>query len=293
MAENPTGRGYRVEPRNRFFSAVCSITSYENRKPGNMVTFLGEVDLGEVDRVRADWRVDEAPKPTYTAFVIKAVALAVREFPYANRRIFRRGLLLRQRPHAFEQIDAAVLCERDLPEAPMIAFVDMIRAVDQQSLGALTQQLRNLATCDTTTNTQWRTFVRVVRSLPSWLAAWIIRLPVFFPRMWVQYRGGAFVVSSPAKYGVDVVAATWPWPLGVSFGMVKPRPVVREGLVVVRPTFTVTLNFDRRLMAGAQAARFFHRIVELLETPQALLADQKIPPQPAIRAGQQEPSQTT
>ena len=293
MSENPKGRGYRVEPRNRFFSAVCSITSYENRRPGNMVTFLGEVDLSGVERVRADWQVDECPKPTYTAFVIKAVALALREFPYANRRIFRRGLLLRQRPHAFEQIDAAVLCERDLPEAPMIAFVDMIRAVDQQSLGALTQQLRNLATCDTTTNTQWRTFVRVVRSLPSWLAAWIIRLPVFFPRMWVQYRGGAFVVSSPAKYGVDVVAATWPWPLGVSFGMVKPRPVVREGLVVVRPTFTVTLNFDRRLMAGAQAARFFHRIVELLETPQALLADQKIPPQPAIRAGQQEPSQTT
>ncbi len=55
-----------------------------------------------------------------------------------------------------------------------------------------------------------------------------------------------------------------------SFGLAKPRPVVRDGSVVVRPTFTLTLNLDRRLMAGAQAARFFERIVELLENPKPL-----------------------
>ena len=41
--------------------------------------------------------------------------------------------------------------------------------------------------------------------------------------------------------------------------------MVVAGQVVAHPTFVLTLNFDRRLMAGAQAARFFKRIIDLLE----------------------------
>ena len=83
----------------------------------------------------------------------------------------------------------------------------------------------------------------------------------------MKYRGGAVLVSSPAKYGVDAILGTWPHPVGISFGLVKPRPVVVEGAIVARPTFFLTLNFDRRVMAGAQAARFFKRIVDILEHP--------------------------
>src|SRR5206468_3362367 len=90
--------------------------------------------------------------------------------------------------------------------------------------------------------------------------------------LWVKWRGGAVLVSSPAKYGVDVVVGSWSHPLGVSFGLVKPRPVVRDGAVVARTTFTLTLNFDRRVMAGAQAARFFRRVVERLERAETELA---------------------
>ena len=71
--------------------------------------------------------------------------------------------------------------------------------------------------------------------------------------------------TRPAKYGVDVIAGSWPHPLGVSFGLVKPRPVAHQGMVVVRPTFSLSLNFDRAVMAGSQAAQFFRRIVEVLE----------------------------
>jgi pyruvate/2-oxoglutarate dehydrogenase complex dihydrolipoamide acyltransferase (E2) component len=116
------------------------------------------------------------------------------------------------------------------------------------------------------------------------LARTLIRLPVLVPRLWVRYRGGSFVVSSPAKYGVDIVAGSWPWPLGVSFGLVKDRPVVRGGQVVAAPTFMLTLNFDRRLMAGAQAARFFRRVAERLERAEAELATPPAPPVPVGRA---------
>ena len=80
------------------------------------------------------------------------------------------------------------------------------------------------------------------------------------------------LVSSPAKYGVDVVVGTWSHPLGVSFGLVKPRPVVRGTEIVACLTFALTLNFDRRVMAGAQAARFFKRMVDLLEHAETEMA---------------------
>jgi hypothetical protein len=159
-----------------------------------------------------------------------------------------------------------------VPGAEATAFIDVIRDADRLSLTEITAWLRNLNKADVTNNPQWRSFSTLIRRLPHWLSTLLIRLPWFQPRMWVKYRGGAALVSSPAKYGVDVVAATWPWPLGVSFGIVKQRPIVRDGEVVAAPTFWFTLNFDRRVMAGAQSGRFFARIIEILEHTQSRMA---------------------
>jgi pyruvate/2-oxoglutarate dehydrogenase complex dihydrolipoamide acyltransferase (E2) component len=94
-------------------------------------------------------------------------------------------------------------------------------------------------------------------------------MPPLFPSLWVKYRGGSFVVTGHAQSGVDIVAATWPWALGVSFGAVRERPRIRDGEFVPCPSFTLSLNFDRRLMAGAPAARFFARVLDLLSQPVA------------------------
>lgn len=289
MRKTDSHPGYEIEPRNRFLSAIASISDFELRRPGNTVIFLSEVDLTEVEEVRAKAATAGLRKPSYTAFVIKAVAFALREFPYANRRMTRWSLF-GPRIQKFNRIDAAVLIERELPEAPMVAFVDMIRDADQASLTEITEQLHRLATSDETNNEQWRSFRTIIQRLPRYLAGWVLRLPVLFPSLWVRYRGGAFAVSSPAKYGVDVVTAMWPWPIGISFGLVKLRPMVVDRQVKPRPGFVLTLNFDRRLMAGAQAARFFKRITDLLEHPETISAPelslqstgQPLVPQPSL-----------
>lgn len=255
---------YEIEPKNRYFDAIRSIVAYE-MCPGNTVTFTGEVDLTEVESVRR--RAAGPRKPSYTAFVAKAVALALRDFPYANRRVCRRSWLpfsgyTLQR---FHRQDIAVASERDFPGAESVAFIDIIRECDALSLSQITEILHALATCDASNNQQWREFSTLITRLPHWLSTLLIRLPCFVPKLWVKYRGGAVLISSPAKYGVDGVVATWSHPLGISFGLVKSRPLVRDGEIISSPTFTLTLNFDRRVMAGAQAARFFKRIVELLE----------------------------
>lgn len=256
-------RRYHIEPKDGFFDTVRGMVEFEIR-PGNTVTFISEVDLSQIEEVREQLKEQ---RPSYTAFVIKAVATALREFPYANRRVCRRIWFpfLGPRLQSFHYCDVAVTVERDLSGTACATFADVLREADQLCLTEITQWLQALATCNVQTNRQWAQFFWITKYLPAWLCRLLLRLPCAFPQLWVKYRGAAALVSSPAKYGIDSVVATWTSPLGISFGYVKQRPVVCENQIVARPTFNFVLNFDRRVMAGAQAARFFKRMVELLE----------------------------
>ncbi len=262
---------YSIEPRNPFFSAIRSMSEYEIQ-PGNTVTFIAEVDLTAIEAMRAAAGKDQ--RPSYTSFVAKAVAASLAEFPYANRRVFRRpwSILGGARLQKFDTTDIAVAAERNVPGSESATFVDIMRNVNAMSLRDINDWLRALATCDIQSNTQWREFHTLVTRFPAWLAARLLRMPTWFPGMWQRYRGGAVLISSPAKYGVDGVVGAWPWPLGVSFGLVKERAIVRDGQVVPAVTFNLVLNFDRRVMAGAQSARFFKAIVDKLHDPQTLEA---------------------
>jgi pyruvate/2-oxoglutarate dehydrogenase complex dihydrolipoamide acyltransferase (E2) component len=266
--ESPEGVGgaYVVEPRNKFFEAIRAVADFEVR-PGPTVTFIAEIDLTEIDAVR---RGAPGVKPSYTAFVAKAVALALRDFPYANRRVWRppSTLWLGARLVTFQRCDVAIASERNVPGAESVAFFDVFRDVDRASLESLTEGLQALAASDIANNAQWRSFSGLITKTPQWLSTLLIRLPYYFPKAWIRYRGASVLISSPAKYGVDAVVAAQSFPLSLAFGLVKPRPIVRDGQVVPARTCTLTLNFDRRIMAGAQAARFFKRIVDRLEHAQ-------------------------
>jgi hypothetical protein len=270
---------FEILPRNKFFLANRSIVEYEIR-PGNTVSFISEVDLTEVERIREAAR---DRRPSYTAFVVKAVALALKEFPYANRRVCRRSWLpfSGARQQQFNRQDVAVACERDIEGAEGVAFVDVVRDADEKPLDEITTWLHELGHCDVSNNKQWREFSSIIGRLPNWLSKLLIRMPYFIPKMWTKYRGGSVLISSPAKYGVDGLIATWSWPLGVSFGLAKQRAVVRDDKVVACPTFFLSLNFDRRIMAGAQAARFFQFLVSTIEHPtEKLSLDSSMNPKP-------------
>ena len=266
---------FSLLPKNKFFQTNGLIVEHEIRT-GRTFTFVSEVDLTSIERLRASY---PARKPSYTAFVAKAVALALLEHPVANRRVVRWPLLpfFGKRLQQFHQCDIAVAMERSIPDAEGVALVDVLRSADELTLGEITDWLRQLAKSDPSSNPQMRDFDRIVSLLPSWLAALVIRIPALVPRLWTRHRGGAVLISSPAKYGVDGAIGTWPWPVGVSFGLVKKRPIVKGDEIVAAPTFNLSLNFDRRIMAGGPAARFFHAIVERLESAEEYLADPQIP----------------
>lgn len=263
-------RGYTVEPKNKFVEANRSIVEFEIR-PGNTVSFVKQIDLTRIESIRARQAAEGQLKYSYTSFVVKAAALALQEHPYANRRVCRRiwwpfGVRLQR----FHHCDIAVACERAMPGAECVAFIDIMRKAESMSLSECTAWLHQLSGADAESNQQWREFSGLISRTPSWLSKLLIRLPNFSPSMWARYRGGSTIVSSPAKYGVDAVLGSWPWPIGISFGLVQKIPMVKDGQVVARDSFQLSLNFDRRIMAGAQSARFFKRLTGMLEEPSEL-----------------------
>jgi pyruvate dehydrogenase E2 component (dihydrolipoamide acetyltransferase) len=81
--------------------------------------------------------------------------------------------------------------------------------------------------------------------------------------------GGTFTITNLGMYEVDAFTPVINLPeaaiLGV--GRIAPKPVVRDGEVVVRQMWTLCLVFDHRLVDGAPAARFLQYIKDLIEEP--------------------------
>jgi pyruvate dehydrogenase E2 component (dihydrolipoamide acetyltransferase) len=55
----------------------------------------------------------------------------------------------------------------------------------------------------------------------------------------------------------------------LSIGRIAPRPVVRDGNVVVAPVGYVAITFDHRVIDGARAAEFGLDVIRRLERPAA------------------------
>lgn len=258
---------YKNEPRTRLFEVFCLLPEKELTQTGVTVTFTSLVDLTLIEKIRSESLLND--RISYTAFVAKALALALSEYPFANRKIFFKPwrLFFRRRLVTFENCDIAIAAEKDFPGGESLAFVDVLKNADKLSLNEIKKWLYMLSNTNDNGSVQWQQFNHLIRVLPALLAALVVRIPSWFPNLWTKYRGGAALISSPGKYGADQIAAVWAWPLGVSFGRVKSRPVVKGGKLEMAPTFILTLNFDRRVMAGAPAGRFFKYFVQLLENP--------------------------
>jgi 2-oxoisovalerate dehydrogenase E2 component (dihydrolipoyl transacylase) len=59
----------------------------------------------------------------------------------------------------------------------------------------------------------------------------------------------------------------------LGMGSLKPRAVVIDGDVVVRPTMSLTCAFDHRIVDGAQVAAFLCELRDLIEAPELALLD--------------------
>jgi pyruvate/2-oxoglutarate dehydrogenase complex dihydrolipoamide acyltransferase (E2) component len=82
-----------------------------------------------------------------------------------------------------------------------------------------------------------------------------------------ELRGSTFTVTSAGKLGGLLTTPIVNHPeVGIlSIGRVAERPVVRNGEIVARPTGTIAVTFDHRVVDGARAAEFGLAVIRRLE----------------------------
>jgi pyruvate dehydrogenase E2 component (dihydrolipoamide acetyltransferase) len=88
-------------------------------------------------------------------------------------------------------------------------------------------------------------------------------------------RGGTFTITN-----VGALGGKWATPIIVHPQVAilctlraEPKPVIKDGQIVIRTIMPMTLSFDHRVLDGADAARFMTAIIDLLEDPMRMLVD--------------------
>ncbi|HEY2650777.1 MAG TPA: dihydrolipoamide acetyltransferase family protein [Solirubrobacteraceae bacterium] len=193
-----------------------------------------EVDMTAVVELRERLRDVADPVPSYNDFVVKAVALALRDFPRVNAS-YRDGAI-----ETYSRINVGIAVA-----AQEALVVPTIFDADGLSLGEIARTSRTLAAR-----------VRDGSISPAELA------------------GGTFTVSNLGMYGVDSFSAVInpPQVAILAVGSLRRRPVVLEdGGLAPRPTIMLSLACDHRALYGADGAQFLDRLRALLERPDTLV----------------------
>jgi pyruvate dehydrogenase E2 component (dihydrolipoamide acetyltransferase) len=200
-------------------------------------TLQCEIDMEAAVALRSQLKAlaerQERQVPSFNDMVLKACALALREYPRANGTYKDGRFELHQRVNVGVAVAAADAL-----------LVPVVRNADTSSLWSIATQSRRLA-----------------------LAA---RDGTITPP---ELAGGTFSVSNLGMFGVDAFTAVINPPQAaiLAVGSLVQRAVVRDGQLVARHTMTVTLTCDHRILYGADAAEFLGSIRELLEQPLALM----------------------
>ena len=205
--------------------------------PDFMLT--ADIDMERCVDLRAELkRLSQADAPTYNDMIVKACALALREYPRANGS-YRDG---RFELHSRVNVGVAVAVAAEDPTSGALVVPTVFDA-DTKALGEIARETRALAER-----------VRDGSVTPP------------------ELSGGTFTVSNLGMYGIREFTAIVNPPQAaiLAIGTVAPRAVVRKKKLVARQSMSVTLACDHRILYGADAALFLARVRELLEEPAAL-----------------------
>lgn len=231
--------------------------------PQYMVNMTSLASAEKLEALRELYRSKNLPAPSYTALIMKAVAGVLKRHPEANRAIL--GFPFFRRIIQFNNFDINVAVEKNLENIPGQAYAPTIRNVDKKNVTQLTEELKFYAQSDVKTDKHLALFIRILKYIPWPFANFILNFPYLFPHLWERHRGCACWVNSPSKSGADLVFTYWPWPITISFGVVKKRPMVVNNQVVAEVSIPLLMVFDRRLMGGGPAGRIFAEFKRIIE----------------------------
>jgi pyruvate dehydrogenase E2 component (dihydrolipoamide acetyltransferase) len=234
-AQVETAKGeVRVEELTRTQQTIARRMA-ESRATVPDFTLQADVDMQQAVEGRTALKAATAEGdvvPSLNDVVVKACALALREFPRANG-AYRDGKF-----ELYERVNVGVAVAADDS-----LVVPTVFDADRKGL---------------------RQIARETRELAEKVRGGTITPP--------EVSGATFTVSNLGMFGIRefVAVINPPQAALLSVGAVEERPVVRGGEIVARHLMSVTLACDHRILYGAPAAQFLARIRGLLEAPLSL-----------------------
>jgi pyruvate dehydrogenase E2 component (dihydrolipoamide acetyltransferase) len=189
-----------------------------------------EVDFSRIDTLRRQHKARyeaAGTSLTYTAFVAKATADVIRQFPYVNASLDGDTIVYKNDIN----LGIAVALEQGL-------IVPVIRRADQKSMIELCRQIQDLAQ-------RARTKQLKVEDVD----------------------GGTFTVTNPGIFGGlwGLPIISQPQVAILAVGSIDKRAVVVDDQIVVRPMCYLTLGYDHRLVDGADGGRFLQALKDRLQ----------------------------
>jgi pyruvate dehydrogenase E2 component (dihydrolipoamide acetyltransferase) len=226
--EQPAGPEYEVIARTHIQVQTASrLTDMWQTTP----QFVLENDADMTEAIR--WHEQTAGRMSYTALLVRAIAVALSRAPQVN------SLLVEDELRRYRAIHVGVaMATRNGLVVPVIHHADRLTVGDIQTQ---LDGLRERAEAG--------------------------RLEL------ADLSDGTFTLSNLGMYGVDAFTAVInpPQVAILACGRIMETPVGRQGQVVIRPTLCLRLTVDHRALDGVQAAPFLVDVKHLLESPYMLL----------------------
>jgi len=193
-----------------------------------------EVDASRLESWRASVRRRAgSDRTSHTDLLVKLCAEALRRHPRVNAS-WRDGSIAVE---GAINVGIAVAIEDGL-------VVPVVRDADKLDLAAISARSRELAEA-----------ARAGRLRPD------------------DLQEGTFTISNLGMYGVDYFQAIVNAPQAaiLAVGRILERPAAVHGELVVRPTMTLAISFDHRVVDGARGAQFLETLADLIEEPAGLV----------------------
>ncbi len=234
VAEGPVRREKMSRLRSRVAERLVAA-----QHSAAMLTTFNEVNMQAVNELRqrykAEFEVKHGVKLGYMSFFVRAVCVAMQQFPVVNAAIDGDEIVW----HDDIDIGIAVSTPRGL-------VVPILRRAQTQSAAQIEAAIADFA-----------------------LRAKEVRLTLD------DLAGGTFSLTNGGVFGSLLSTPILNPPQSAILGMhkIQERPVAENGQVVIRPMMYLALTYDHRLVDGRDAVQFLGAIKEVLEAPEDLLRE--------------------
>lgn len=194
-----------------------------------------EVDMAALMELRKQFnsQLPEDQKLSVNDFIIKAAALALRQYPNLNASLQGNEIIR----HGHRNIGVAVALENGL-------ITIVCKDADYKSLGLISQEVKEMVGR-----------ARAGKVRPE------------------DIEGSTFSISNLGMFDVEhfVAIINPPEAAILAVGSVKEVPVVENGVIKPGLRMKMTLSADHRITDGAEAARFMQALKNYLEKPALIL----------------------